>query len=70
MDAPLLQALGNPPAQGRVPRASEPAWGAARTLLRRSLREVGTPLPVRSPRVLWQMCRPGEPPRTFTWGEL
>eukprot|EP00969_Alexandrium_andersonii_P048841 2142048-Alexandrium_andersonii.AAC.1 len=27
-------------------------------------------LPARTPRVLWQMCREGEPPVGLSWGQL
>eukprot|EP00969_Alexandrium_andersonii_P054498 2399089-Alexandrium_andersonii.AAC.1 len=62
MDVPLLEALGDPPARGLVPRASDPGWRLARVQLRRALRAVNCCLPVRAPRVLWQLCHAGDLP--------
>eukprot|EP00969_Alexandrium_andersonii_P142297 6291133-Alexandrium_andersonii.AAC.1 len=70
MDAPLLEALGGPPAGGLVPRAADPGWRYARTQLRRALRALGCCMPVRTTRVLWQLCHTGNPPACMGWGQL
>eukprot|EP00969_Alexandrium_andersonii_P074173 3271578-Alexandrium_andersonii.AAC.1 len=70
MDLSLLEALGSPPPGWVVPGASSPGWRQARAALRGRLRGAGVLAPVRTPRVLWQMCHPDDPPRAFTWGAL
>ena len=68
--ASLWDALGRPPPDNPLPRATSQAWSVARRALRRALRGIGGTGAWRSPAALWAATRGGALPVGRTWGQL
>ena len=68
--ATLWDALGRPPPDNPLPRATSQAWTVARRALRRALRGIGGTGAWRSPAALWAATRGGALPVGRTWGQL
>ena len=66
----LWDALGRPPPDNPLPRATSLAWAEARRALRRSLRGIGGTGTWRSPGMLWAATRGESLPVGRTWGQL
>ena len=68
--ASLWDALGRPPPDAPIPRATTLVWAEARRSLKRALRIIGGAGAWRSPGSLWAAIRGEGLPVGRTWGQL